>query len=81
MLHNRVTIVHELLFLGDTKYVAVTYRLFKMSATREKTAKQVTYKGHVKGNEKEIPFDHQNIFKVCMIIWTMPCENVSSGIC
>ena len=52
-------------FVGDCKFVSVTCRLFKLPETRE-AAKKVTYKGSVSKNEKELEFDYQNTFKVCL---------------
>ena len=48
---------------GDAKYVAVTYRLFKLPEAKQ-SAMSVTYKGNVTANENELEFDHQNTFKV-----------------
>ena len=50
-------------FSGDAKYVAVTYRLFKLPEAKQ-SAMSVTYTGNITGNEKELEFDHQNSFKV-----------------
>ncbi|XP_039271361.2 arsenite methyltransferase-like [Styela clava] len=43
--------------VGDTKFVAVTYRLFKLPTNIIREPKDVLYKGEIFGHEDEIQFD------------------------
>ncbi|CAK8673293.1 unnamed protein product [Clavelina lepadiformis] len=49
--------------VGDAKYAAVVYRLFKLPKGADRNASQVTYKGTIINNEDEINFDHNLTFK------------------
>ncbi|RUS77594.1 hypothetical protein EGW08_014633 [Elysia chlorotica] len=49
-------------FLGDAKFVSVTYRLFKLPDTSLEDA-TVTYNGGIEGFEEEFNFDHGIVFK------------------
>ena len=59
---------------GDCKFVAVTYRLFKLPKQLE-PAGQVIYEGSVTECEDELVLDHHHTFKVhvfirfCVTIW------------
>ncbi|GFO03722.1 arsenite methyltransferase [Plakobranchus ocellatus] len=47
---------------GDSKFVSVTYRLFKLPAKPCEPA-TVTYNGGIEGFEEEFSFDHGIVFK------------------
>ena len=54
-------------FSGDARFVSVTYRLFKLPPGTKGEPTQVIYNGQISGYEKEFRFDHQHVFKVCIL--------------
>ena len=54
-------------FSGDARFVSVTYRLLKPPPGTKGEPTQVIYNGQISGYEKEFRFDHQHVFKVCIL--------------
>ncbi|XP_035693895.1 arsenite methyltransferase-like [Branchiostoma floridae] len=57
---------------GDIKYVAATYRLFKVPQNGNSGPADVTYNGSVTGHDKIIALDKNNTFKVDCVLEADP---------
>ena len=55
-------------FSGNARFVSVTYRLFKLPPGTKGEPTQVIYNGQISAYEKEFRFDHQHVFKVCILV-------------